>query len=58
MIFDRATSFFTPWVFSLFSRKGKRLNLRLFHEIIAIIDWVLEPEAIVYDFEQTLLKAV
>ncbi|KAF1743480.1 hypothetical protein MXB_1606, partial [Myxobolus squamalis] len=58
MIFDRATSFFVPWVFYLFSKKGKRLYLRLFHEIIFILDWVWEPEAIVCDFEHRLLKAV
>ncbi|KAF1741214.1 hypothetical protein MXB_1304, partial [Myxobolus squamalis] len=27
-------------------RKGKRLNLRLFYKIIAMLDLVLEPEAI------------
>ncbi|KAF1740940.1 hypothetical protein MXB_2429 [Myxobolus squamalis] len=40
IIFDRATLFFVPWVFSLFSRKAKRLNLYLFHEIITMLDWL------------------
>ncbi|KAF1741347.1 hypothetical protein MXB_3194, partial [Myxobolus squamalis] len=58
MIFDRATSFFVYWVFSLFGRTGKTLNLCVFYEIIAMLDWVWEPEAIVCDFEQELLKVV
>ncbi|KAF1741496.1 hypothetical protein MXB_4643, partial [Myxobolus squamalis] len=58
MTFDRAMSCFVPFVFALVSRKGIRLYLRLFQKIIAMLDSVWEPQAIVCDFEQGLLKAV
>ncbi|KAF1740661.1 hypothetical protein MXB_5067, partial [Myxobolus squamalis] len=39
-------------------RKGQRLYLRLFHKIIATLDWVWEPEAVVCDFEHRLSKDI